>query len=330
MMILQFVAAFVVSAFVTAFVGLWLVPVLRRIKAGQMIREDGPVWHNNKQGTPTMGGIMFIVGILISILTVGISPMRNGDFSHLLIFNFALVYGLIGYIDDYHKLKRKQNLGLRARHKFGFQLLMAVIFLFLLRQAGYLSTQLYIPFVNASLNIPIVIYFIFAAFVVVGTVNAVNITDGADGLATGVSIPVSVCLTSIAVIWNFVAGGIFAAAMTGGLAAFLFFNFHPAKVFMGDIGSQFIGGAIAAIAFVMDMPLILLPLGFVFFVETMSDIIQVTYFKLTKGKRIFKMAPIHHHFEMLGWSEYKLFFVFTAVSALFSVISFFGVINRFR
>ena len=329
-MILQLVAAFVVSAFVTAFVGLWLVPVLRRKKAGQMIREDGPVWHNNKQGTPTMGGIMFIAGILISILTVGIGSMIRGDFSHILIFNFALVYGLIGYIDDYHKLMRKQNLGLRARHKFGLQLFVAVVFLFLLRQAGYLSTELYIPFVNTSINIPIVIYFIFAAFVVVGTVNAVNITDGADGLATGVSIPVSICLMSIAVIWNFMEGGIFAAAMTGGLAAFLFFNFHPAKVFMGDIGAQFIGGAIAAMVFVMDMPLILLLLGFVYIVETMSDIIQVTYFKLTKGKRIFKMAPIHHHFEMLGWSEYKLFAVFTAVSILFSIISFFGVTNRFR
>jgi phospho-N-acetylmuramoyl-pentapeptide-transferase len=328
-MIMQLVAAFVVSALVTALVGLWLVPVLRRIKAGQMIREDGPVWHNNKQGTPTMGGIMFIVGILASILAVGIPSKLRGDFSHILIFNFALVYGLIGFIDDYQKLKRKQNLGLRAKHKFGFQLLMAVIFLFLLRQAGYLSTELYIPFVNTNINIPTIPYFIFAAFVVVGTVNAVNITDGADGLATGVSIPVTACLTSIAVLWNFLESGIFAAAMTGGLAAFLFFNFHPAKVFMGDIGAQFIGGAIAAIAFVMDMPLILLPLGFVFFVETMSDIIQVTYFRLTKGKRIFKMAPLHHHFEMLGWSEYKLFTVFTAVSLLFSVISFLGVFNRF-
>ena len=272
---------------------------------------------------------MFILGILVSILTVGITSMLRGDFSHILIFNFALVYGLIGFIDDYQKLKRKQNLGLRAKHKFGLQLLMAIIFLFLFRQAGYLSTELYIPFVNTSINIPTVPYFIFAAFVVVGTVNAVNITDGADGLATGVSIPVSACLMSIAMIWDFLAGGIFAAATTGGLAVFLFFNFHPAKVFMGDIGAQFIGGAIAAMVFVMDMPLILLPLGFVFIIETMSDIIQVAYFRLTKGKRIFKMAPIHHHFEMLGWSEYKLFTVFTAVSIVFSVISFFGVFSRF-
>ena len=328
-MILQLAAAFAVSAVVTAIAGLWLVPALRKLKAGQMIRQDGPVWHNNKQGTPTMGGIMFIAGILVSCLTVGIISMRRGDFSHILVFSFALVYGLIGFIDDYQKLKRKENLGLRAKQKFVLQLLIAAIFLFFLHQAGYFSTVLYIPFVHANINIPAVLYFIFAAFVVVGTVNAVNITDGADGLATGVSIPVSICLMSIAMIWNFLAGGIFAAAMTGGLAAFLFFNFHPAKVFMGDIGAQFIGGAIAAMAFVMDMPLVLLPLGFVYFVETMSDIIQVTYFKLTKGKRIFKMAPIHHHFEMLGWSEYKLFTVFTSVSIIFSIISFFGVRGRF-
>jgi phospho-N-acetylmuramoyl-pentapeptide-transferase len=173
--------------------------------------------------------------------------------------------------------------------------------------------------------LPEPVFVIFTAFVAIATVNAVNITDGVDGLATGVTIPVAVCFAAISILLYKTALGLFAAALTGGLVAFLIFNFHPAKVFMGDTGSHFIGGAVCAMAYACDMPLILILLGFVYLVETLSDIIQVTYFKLTKGKRIFKMAPLHHHFELSGWSEYKLFAVFTSVSAIFAVISYFGV-----
>jgi phospho-N-acetylmuramoyl-pentapeptide-transferase len=321
----RIIAAFFVSLIVTVLVGLWFIPLLRRIKAGQSIREDGPVWHNKKQGTPTMGGIMFIVGIGVACLVVGFQDFVPHN---LLVFAFACVFGLIGFIDDYNKLKKRQNLGLNAKQKFILQLIAAFLFLWVLYELGYINSSLYIPFFNTVVEIPTIVYYVFAAFIIVGTVNAVNITDGVDGLATGVTIPVAVCLTMIAILWNFTAMGVFAAALAGGLVAFLFFNFHPAKVFMGDVGSLFLGGAICAIVFVMDMPLILLPLGFVYIVETMSDIIQVTYFKLSKGKRVFKMAPIHHHFEMIGWSEYKLFAVFTTVSAIFAVIAYFGVHNR--
>jgi phospho-N-acetylmuramoyl-pentapeptide-transferase len=327
-MIFELAFAFLVSLLVTVAMGFLLIPVLRRMKAGQTIREDGPVWHNNKQGTPTMGGVMFIVGIAVACLTVGLRRIPDGDYSHLYIFLFALVFAAIGFLDDYKKLKKKQNLGLIARHKFALQLVVAVVLLFLMWLTGNLATLLYIPFFNVSVNIPPPLYFIFAAFVTVGTVNSVNITDGVDGLATGVSIPVAVFYVMVAVLWGFASLGIFAAALVGGLAAFLIFNFHPAKVFMGDTGAMFIGGAVCAIAFAMDMPLILITLGIVFFIETLSDIIQISYFKMTKGKRVFKMAPLHHHFEMCGWSEYKLFVVFTAVSVVFAVLSYYGVVFR--
>ena len=322
-----FAGAFFVSFAISLVAGLFLIPALRRADMGQTIREDGPVWHNKKQGTPTMGGIIFILGTIAACLSAGIPIMRNGDFIHIFIFLFALIYAGIGLIDDYRKLKKKQNLGLRARQKFFLQLVIAILFVQLMRSSGYLTPSLYVPFANLRIMLPESLYYIIAAFVTVGTVNAVNITDGVDGLATGVTIPVTACFAAIALLLGRVSVGLFAASLTGGLAAFLVFNFHPAKVFMGDTGSHFIGGAVCALAFACDMPLILILLGFVYVVETLSDIIQVTYFKLTKGKRIFKMAPIHHHFEMIGWSEYKLFAVFTSVSAVFAAIAYLGIRN---
>ena len=327
-MALIYMAALFVSLAVTIVVGIFLIPALRRAKAGQTIREDGPIWHNKKQGTPTMGGIMFISGVGIACLTTGFAEMRSGEFSHIFILLFALIYAAIGFIDDYEKLKKNQNLGLKAMQKFALQLIVAALFVFLMRLTGNLTPNLYIPFFNAIIPIPEPLYYVFAAFVAVGTVNAVNITDGVDGLATGVTIPVTICFALIALLWALTAVGIFAAALAGGLVAFLFFNFHPAKVFMGDTGAQFLGGAICAMAFACDMPLILIPLGIVYFIETLSDIIQITYFKFSNGKRVFKMAPLHHHFELCGWSEYKLFTVFTSVSAVFAVVSYYGVRHR--
>jgi len=327
-MVLQYALAFSVSFVVTVAVGFLLVPMLRRAKAGQMIREDGPVWHNNKQGTPTMGGIMFIIGMTVACLVAGFGHLMTKDLTFIYVFLLGVMYAAIGFIDDYKKLKKKQNLGLSASQKFLLQLVAAVLFILLMRLNGSLEPDLYIPFFNVSFKIPALLYYVFVAFVAVGTVNSVNITDGADGLATGVTIPAAIFFTYISFLWNLAALGVLSAAWAGGLAAFLIFNFHPAKIFMGDTGAQFLGGIVCAMAFAFDMPLILIPLGIVFFVETLSDIIQVAYFKLTHGKRVFKMAPLHHHFEMCGWSEKKLFVVFTAVSAAFAVISYFGVRGR--
>ena len=327
-MLLNLGGAFVISLAVSAAVGFFLVPALRKLKAGQSIREDGPVWHNSKQGTPTMGGLMFIAGAVAACLVAGFGEMRDGVFDHIAVLVIALAFAAIGFYDDYVKLKMKRNLGLTAAKKFALQALVAIIFLLVMRITGNVTSNLYIPFFNVSYRIPEPVYYVFAAFVIVGTVNAVNITDGVDGLATGVTIPVAVCYVFIAFLWGDAALGVFAAALAGGLIAFLFFNFHPAKVFMGDTGALFLGGAVCATAFAMDMPVILIPLGIVYFVETLSDIIQVTYFKLSHGKRVFKMAPLHHHFEMCGWSEYRIFAVFTFVSAVFAALSYFGV--RFR
>jgi len=335
-MTLKMIAAFAVSFIVSALVGSVLVPYLRKIKAGQAIREDGPTWHMSKSGTPTMGGIIFICGVAAACLTAGWSETARGEFGHIFVLIFALIFGAIGFLDDYEKLKKKQNLGLKAKQKFLLQLVVAIAFVFLLRRFGYVTPNFYIPFWNVTLPVPEVVYFIVAAFIIVGCVNAVNLTDGVDGLATGTTIPVMLCYGVIAFKWgqDYLSLGIFASGPLGGLFAFLIYNFNPAKVFMGDTGSLFLGGAVCAMAFAMDMPLVLIPLGFVYIVETLSDIIQVTYFKLSHGKRVFRMAPFHHHLEMGGWtgkkwSEKELFVLFTGVSLLFAIISFIGVSGRY-
>ena len=327
-MILKLILAFAIAMAVSAVAGKYLVPYLRAIKAGQSIREDGPVWHMSKQGTPTMGGLMFIGGTLVAVLLVGIPELLKSEFLHLFVLLFAMIYGAVGFLDDFEKLKKKQNLGLTALQKFLLQTVVAVVFILLLRLTGYLQPSFYIPFVGATLILPEWLYFIICTFIIVGCVNAVNITDGVDGLVTGVSIPVMLFFAAVAFVWGYAAQGIFAAALAGGLAGFLIFNFHPAKVFMGDTGSLFLGGAVCAMAFALDMPLILIPVGIIYVSETLSDIIQVGYFKLTHGKRIFKMAPLHHHLEMCGWSEKKLFFVFSAITLVVCVICFFFVKDR--
>lgn len=335
-MTIKLITAFVLAfLFSTAF-GSWYIPLLMKEKARQAIKENGPAWHMMKNGTPTMGGVMFIAAAAFVCLTVGFDGMLHGSFVHIFVLLFAMVFGAIGFLDDWEKVKKKQNLGLTAKMKFLLQLVAALVFVLLMRQIGFLRPNLYVPFFNVTINMPEWLYFVFSAFVIVGTVNAVNITDGIDGLATGTSIPVCLFFVVITYRWGqaYLELGIFASAMVGGLMGFLLYNFNPAKVFMGDTGSLFLGGAIAAMAFAYDMPLILITLGIIYIVETLSDIIQVTYFKLSHGKRVFKMAPFHHHLEMGGWTgkkwkEKELFFLFSGISLAFAIISFIGVYNRF-
>ena len=335
MMTIKLISAFVLAfLFATAF-GRFYIPWLQRQKAGQQIKEIGPNWHKNKSGTPTMGGVMFILAVAFVCLTLGFEGMLHGNYVHIFMLLFALVFGAIGFLDDWEKIRKKQNLGLSAKMKFLLQLAAALVFVLLMRQIGYLKTQLYIPFWHVTVHIPDWLYFIFAAFVIVGTVNAVNLTDGLDGLASGTSLPVCLFFVAITFAWGerFLELGLFASALAGGLLGFLVYNFHPAKVFMGDTGSLFLGGAIAAMAFAFDMPLILVTLGIVYIIETLSDIIQVGYFKLSHGKRVFRMAPFHHHLEMGGWTgkkwkEVEIFVLFTGISLLFAVISLIGVFHR--
>ena len=278
-----------------------------------------------------MGGLMFILGIFVAIFICGFPGMLRGDCKHLYIFAFALIFGVIGFLDDYEEVKHKQNLGLTAIQKFLLQLAAAIAFLTLMRFEGMLTPNLYVPFWGTHLILSWPVYMIFAAFVIVGTVNAVNITDGIDGLAGSVTVPVGLFFSMLAFWWQgYEQLGVYASALVGGLLGFLIYNFHPAKVFMGDTGSLFLGGTVAALAFAYDMPLVLIPVGFVYICETLSDILQVVYFKATHGKRLFKMAPLHHHFELCGWSEVKLVAIFTTVSALCCMAALFGVMGRYH
>ena len=318
------------SFVLTVLFGRFVIPMLRALHAGQSIREIGPQWHNSKAGTPTMGGIMFIAAIVLCTVGFGWkSMMQNHTYTHLYVLALAMCYGLVGFADDFVKVKYKRNLGLTAIQKFALQLIVAIAFLFVLKKSGELSCDLYIPFWNLDLEIPTAVYMIFAAFVMVGCVNAVNLTDGVDGLSSSVTIPVMVFFAATAYIYGATTLALLPATVAGGLVGFLCYNFHPAKVFMGDTGSLFLGGMVCGMAFALDMPLILVLVGIVYLCETLSVILQVTYFKLTHGKRIFKMTPIHHHFELCGWKEEKIVFVFTAITLVMCVLAYLGVMNRY-
>ena len=319
----------VVSFLLTVLVGRWLIPALHALKAGQSIREIGPKWHQVKAGTPTMGGLMFMAAALVCVVVAGWTAMLAGTWEQLMVLGFSLIYGAIGFVDDFVKVKKKRNLGLTALQKLILQLAAALAYLALLRWNGNLVSAVYIPFINDSLELPWVLYLVFAVFVIVGCVNAVNLTDGVDGLAAGVTLPVMVFFTVAAYAWGNETLALFPAALIGGLAGFLVYNFHPAKVFMGATGSLFLGGAVCGMAFALDMPLILVLVGIVYIVEALSVIMQVLYFKATHGKRIFRMTPIHHHFEMGGWSEVKIFTVFTGITVVMCVLAWLGMMNRF-
>lgn len=321
----------VVSAFlITSVIGMWLIPFLRRLHFGQTILDIGPAWHKSKQGTPTMGGIMFIAGITIAILagwlTLELSEQGVADASAAGSFYLwggllmALAFGLIGFLDDYISVVKKQNLGLKAGQKSLAQLLVAVVYL-AAQQIFAPTTSFWLPFIG-DLDIGI-FYYPLMLFIIVGTVNAVNLTDGIDGLAAGVTLPVAVFFVAVGIARQDAGVMIFAAALAGGLAAFLIYNFNPAKVFMGDTGSLFLGGAVAGLAFACDMPLILLLVGLIYIIETLSVILQVTYFKASGGKRLFRMAPIHHHFEMCGWGEKKIVLTFSGLTALLCLLAYF-------
>lgn len=324
------ILSFIVAFGVAAILGQILIPALRRLKAGQAIREDGPRWHMAKQGTPTMGGLMFIAAIGAAVLAAGWGELSAGSRNHLYVYGFALVFGAIGFIDDFQKLRHHANEGLTAPQKFLLQLAAAITFTVLLRTGGYLTPDLYIPFLGIELvGIPWPVYMVFAAFVMVGTVNAVNLTDGIDGLASGVTIPVALFYMAVSAWYGRGDVAILSAALAGGLAAFLIYNFHPAKVFMGDTGSLFLGGMVCGLAFALNIPLIIPVVGAVYVAEVLSDIIQVVYFKKTHGKRFFRMAPIHHHLEMGGWSETKLFCVFSGATLVLCCLAFLGVMDRY-
>nr|MBQ8243966.1 phospho-N-acetylmuramoyl-pentapeptide-transferase [Oscillospiraceae bacterium] len=301
--------------------GRLLIPVLRALKAGQSIREIGPTWHNNKAGTPMMGGLMFIAASVVVLL---LNVFKMEDYSVLYVLALSLCFGLIGFLDDFTKLKYKRNLGLTSIQKALLQMAVSALFLYAMYRGG-MDTHLYIPFFDISFQLHPIVYIFFAMFVMVGCVNAVNLTDGVDGLCGSVTVPVMVFFTAAALALGKYELALLPATLVGGLVGYLFYNWHPAKVFMGDTGSLFLGGVVCAMAFALEMPLILILVGFVYICETLSVILQVTYFKLTHGKRLFKMSPIHHHFEMCGWKEVKIVLVFTALTAAMCLLAWTGI-----
>ncbi len=313
-------------AFAVAWVaGIPAIPLLKRLKFGQTIRDEGPDWHKSKQGTPTMGGILIAIGFAIGVsVGMGISGPMGGhvsdEFQNALSFTklfagigLALGMGIIGFIDDYIKVVKKRNLGLTAWQKSLLQSIVIAVYLCSLAFAGMKTT--YIPFLG---EVPIMngvglIFWVIAFFFIYGFTNAVNLTDGIDGLAGTVTMVVACCFMLISGMLSLEGANILSSSLAGALVGFLVWNWHPAKLFMGDTGSMFLGGMVVALSFAVNRPIYLLLAGFIYLIEAISDILQVAYFKKT-GKRLFKMCPIHHHFEKCGWSEVKIVLVFSAVT----------------
>ncbi len=321
----------VIGAFIiAALLGKIMIPVLHRLKFGQEIREEGPKWHAKKSGTPTMGGLIFIGSTIIMTAVCYLTGIWSGmdipvgkEIFMLLVISIA--YGIIGFIDDYIKVILKRNLGLTAKQKFLLQTIVAVAFVCWAVYGEGISSVVRIPFTSIEVNIGIA-FIPFAALVILATVNSVNLTDGLDGLATCVTIVVALFFTLFADSGRFPnqAVALFASIIVGGLLGFLLYNRYPAKVFMGDTGSLFLGGAVCGMAILLEQPLALLIVGFVYVMESLSVILQVISYKTT-GKRIFKMSPIHHHFEMCGWKETKIVAVFALVTVLVcGLMYFFG------
>ena len=322
--IVLYCLAIVIAAVITGLLGYFMVPFLHKIKFGQTIREVGPSWHKNKQGTPTMGGIMFIIGSSVAaVICIAFLWLNGGAETQLMFVKvvagalMAVGFGIVGFLDDYISIKKHRNLGLTEIQKLILQFIIVGAYLLSVALAGG-TTETVIPFVG-SVDLGF-FYYILAAVFIVGMVNAVNFTDGIDGLNTSVTLVVALVFSVIAMLLNRVGLSLYAAAIVGAMIGFLFWNANPAKVFMGDTGSLFLGGAVCALAFGVDMPILLILIGIIYIVEILSVVLQVTYFKISHGKRIFKMAPIHHHFEMCGWNENKICFVFSSVTLFAGII----------
>ncbi|MBQ8216272.1 MAG: phospho-N-acetylmuramoyl-pentapeptide-transferase [Clostridia bacterium] len=333
-----FAATLVCTFGITVLILRFLIPYLKSKKLGQKILDIGPRWHKSKEGTPTMGGIAFICAITLVLFIVIPIAMHYGEAGNLtyilLAYGYALINGLIGIIDDRAKFKKGKNEGLTAGQKYLLQLLAACLFLFAGIRTGMIpgsaSDLVYVPFIGdvAILeNVAVrILYYVFCLVLMTGMVNAVNLTDGIDGLASSVTLVVGLFYSVAAGLIPGVSGGaqLLASATVGGCGGFLVYNFHPAKVFMGDTGSLFLGGMVVALGFLIGNPAIVLLCGLVFVLEAFSVILQVGYFKLTHGKRLFKMSPIHHHFEKSGWSEIKIVSVFSGATLLFCLLALLG------
>ena len=327
-MLIEFFALTLGVFFVTWLILRKLIPVLKSRKIGQKIYDIGPRWHKGKEGTPIMGGLGFIIATVIGIAVISGVYIYYGRAIELLgvwmTLALALLNGLIGFFDDYTKLIKKQNQGFLAWQKLLLQLLVSAAYLWAMSACGFIDTALEIPYFDIELELGIFYYF-FAILFISGMVNSVNLTDGIDGLCSSVSAVVGAFFAVVAFMLLKPELAIFPATVIGGTVGFLMYNFYPAKIFMGDTGSLYLGGAVVGMAFLIEEPLIIMIAGIIYLVEVASVILQVGYFKITHGKRIFKMAPIHHHFEKCGWSEVKIVGVFTLITVLACVLAYLGL-----
>lgn len=311
------------SFFITIVLAFIIIPTLRRVKAGQIEREDGPQSHLKKQGTPTMGGIIMQLGLVLTCIFICfyMAHIGKGEMVKtivpLLFISFG--FGLIGLIDDFMKLILKNTKGLKPAYKMIGLLVISILYVLYITQILKIGTDICIPFVKTYITLPIWLYIPFAIFVLLATTNAINLTDGVDGLATSITTIIVTCLTVIAILFGVTEVSIFGSVLIGACLGFLMFNLHPAKIFMGDTGSLMLGGVIASMALYLKMPLLLLVVAFIPVLETLSVIIQVAYFKKT-GNRIFKMAPLHHHFELSGWNENKVVSIFSIITLVLCII----------
>lgn len=324
-MLKEFLIAMIASFALTVALSRFIIPILKSRKMGQMIKDIGPRWHKSKEGTPTMGGICFIFAMLI-VSAVAIIIDSKGAIPFALAMGLGVMNGLIGFIDDYRKLVKKDNEGLLPWQKFGLQLAAAGIYLFVMTVSGNLETTLVIPFTDISIENLGIIYYIIAVLIITGISNSANLTDGIDGLASSVTLVVAAFFALCAFRTENRAIELISAVLIGGMIGFLVYNFHPARVFMGDTGSLFLGGLVTGAAFAMGRPIIILICGFVYVFEAISVILQVGVFKLSgRKKRLFKMAPVHHHFEQCGWSENKIVAVFSSATLVCCVIAWFAI-----
>lgn len=318
----------IISFVVTIIISLIVIPILKKIKVGQIEREDGPQSHLKKQGTPTMGGIIFMISIIICVTGCYIYLYMTNHLelaqNILPMLCLTIGFGAIGFIDDFKKLVLQNTKGLKPSYKMLGLLLISVAYTLFIIKFCKIGTETYIPFLKMYVDLPIFLYIPFAIIVILATTNAVNLTDGIDGLSSSVCAIIITCLTVIAMIFGKTEVVMFGSITVGAILGFLMFNLHPAKVFMGDTGSLFLGGVISSIALYLKMPLILIIIAIIPILETLSVIIQVMYFKKT-GNRIFKMAPLHHHFELSGWSENKVVRVFSVITLLVCVVGILAV-----
>ena len=303
--------------------GFIIIPILKKRKVGQIERDDGPQSHLKKQGTPTMGGIIIIITMTLVVIGtyIYLSIIGETDIAHKLlpILLLTIGFGLIGFIDDFKKLVLKNTEGLKPSYKMIGLLIISVAYVIYLVYGLKIETQTYIPIIKTYIDMPVFVYIPFAILVILGATNAVNLTDGIDGLSSSVCAIIITCLAIIGISLQLYEVSIFASIVIGAVLGFLMFNIHPAKVFMGDTGSLMLGGVISGLALYLEMPLLLLVIALIPVLETISVMIQVVYFKKT-GKRFFKMAPLHHHFELSGWKENKVVVVFSVATLLLCII----------